>query len=260
MMKIALIGCGNIGGFIANAVDRGVIRCTLVGAFDKERVCEERFNKFMSCNLPLTKSFDDLLALDPDLVVEAASQEAVREYGLKVLEAGKSLMIMSSGALADASLFREMKKVAREKDVKIYIPSGGIVGVDGLNAAKMAAINLVQITTRKNPKVLGVEAEKETVVYEGPAHEGVRKYPKSVNVAATLGVAGVGIERTYLRIIADPSVDVNIHEVHVKGDFGEFSTITKNLPSQENPKTSWLAALSAIAMLKKLCDVVEIGT
>jgi len=169
-------------------------------------------------------------------------------------------MIMSVGALADDALFREMKKIAREKNLRIYIPSGAIVGLDGINATKLIQIDSVEITTRKNPETLGVNVKEETVLYDGPAIEGVKRFPKSVNAAATLGLAGIGLERTKLRVIADPGVDKNIHEVRVNGDFGEFKTITKNVPSPQNPKTSWLAALSAIATLEKICNVVQFGT
>jgi len=198
--------------------------------------------------------------MDSNLVVEAASQEAVREYAIRILSSGKHLMIMSVGALADDALFREMKKIAREKNLRIYIPSGAIVGLDGINAAKLIQIDSVEITTRKNPETLGVNVKEETVLYDGPAIEGVKRFPKSVNAAATLGLAGIGLERTKLRVIADPGVDKNIHEVRVNGDFGEFKTITKNVPSPQNPKTSWLAALSAIATLEKICNVVQFGT
>ncbi|MBN2014207.1 MAG: aspartate dehydrogenase [Candidatus Altiarchaeota archaeon] len=259
MIKIALLGCGNIGEFIANAVYRGIIHCKLVKVFDKDKNRSKDFLKDVNLDFEVVDNIDDLIE-GVDLVVEAASQEAVTEYALRILESGKSLMIMSVGALADNRLFRDMKKAAMKRNVKIYIPSGGIVGVDGLNAASLATIDSVEITTRKNPKTLGVDVKEETVIFKGAALDGVRKFPKSVNVAATLGIAGVGLDGTLLRIVADPKVDKNIHEVHVKGDFGEFTTIAKNLPSTQNPKTSWIAALSAIALLKKLTNVVHIGT
>jgi aspartate dehydrogenase len=260
MMKLALLGCGNIGEFIANAAYRGIIHCKLTAVYDKSPEAVERFKKgVIHVDYKTAKTVRELID-GADLVVEAASQDAVREHALDILSAGKSLLVMSVGALADVKLYKEMKKVAREKGVKIYIPSGGIVGVDGMNAARLATIESVTITTRKPPKSLGVTVDKETVIFDGPADEGVRKFPQNVNVAATLGLATVGLELTRLRIIADPAADRNIHEVNVKGDFGEFTTIARNLPSRQNPKTSWIAALSAIAMLKELCDVVRIGT
>lgn len=259
MIKISLLGCGNIGKFIANAIDRGVINCKLVGVFDKDREAAENFNKGINSKVPIAGDIEELIR-DSDLVVEAASQEAVREYAIKILSSGKNLVVMSVGALADDVLFREMRRIAGEENVRIYIPSGAIVGLDGVKAAKLACIASVEIITRKNPKTLDVDVKEETVLYEGPAREGVRKFPKSVNVAATLSLVGIGIDRTMLKVIADPKVDRNIHEIRVKGDFGEFKTIAENIPSPNNPKTSWLAALSAIATLKEICDVVQFGT
>ncbi|RLI92709.1 MAG: aspartate dehydrogenase [Candidatus Altiarchaeales archaeon] len=259
MIKISLLGCGNIGRFIANAIDRGIINCKLVKIFDKSQKTIEDFNKGISFTVPVADNIEDLVR-GSDLVVEAASQEAVREYATKILSSGKHLMIMSVGALVDDALFREMRKIAREKNLRIYIPSGAIVGLDGINAAKLVHIDSVEITTRKSPKTLGVNVKEETVLYDGPAIEGIKKFPRSVNVAATLGLAGIGLERTRLRVIADPMADKNIHEVQVNGDFGKFKTITENVPSLQNPKTSWLAALSAIATLKKICNVVQFGT
>jgi aspartate dehydrogenase len=259
MIKFSLLGCGNIGRFIANAVDRGVINCKLVKVFDENRETAEKFNECISFNVPIAEDVEDLIE-DVDLVVEAASQEAVREYATKILSAGKHLMMLSVGALTDDSLFKEMERIAREKEVKIYIPSGAVVGLDGVNAAKLACIDSVEITSRKKPETFGVDVKEETILYEGPAFEGVRKFPKSVNVAATLSLAGIGVERTMLKVIADPKADRNIHEIRVVGDFGEFKTIAENVPSPQNPKTSWLAALSAIAALKKICNVIQFGT
>lgn len=97
-------------------------------------------------------------------------------------------------------------------------------------------------------------------MYEGPAREAVRKFPANVNVAATLSLAGIGLDKTKVKIVADPEVKNNIHEISVQGDFGELKTRVENVPSPQNPKTSYLAALSAIATLKKITDGVEIGT
>lgn len=129
-----------------------------------------------------------------------------------------------------------------------------------MKSAALGDLRQVTLTTRKNPKSLDVRVDKETLLYEGPAREGIERYPKNVNVAATLSLAGIGLDKTRLRIIADPGTDKNIHEIVVEGAFGKFSVIMNNFPSPENPKTSYLAILSAMATLKKLSDPVEIGT
>ncbi len=259
MMKIAILGCGNISQFIANAIYRGIIDARLVKVFDIDRAVTDNFQKYVKLDFGIAESIDDLIE-DSDLVVEAASQNAIKSYGLKILESGKNLMIMSVGALSDESLFRDMKKAAKKNGVKIYIPSGAIAGLDAMNAAKLATIESVSITTRTNPTVFDLETDEETVLFEGPASEGVCLFPKSVNVAATTGLAGIGLHRTTLKVIADPKVDRNTHEICFEGDFGKITTKTENTPSLQNPKTSWIAALSAIAMLRKMDEVVQIGT
>ena len=259
-MNVAIIGCGNIGGTIAEAIDKED-DLTLVALFDIDLERAQALGKRLKIRPRVFARVAGLLERrDIDIVVEAASQEAVRHYGASILSSGKELMVMSVGAFIDDVLFERMKGIAEEKGLRIYIPSGAVLGVDGLKSASMAEIGSVTLITRKNPKRLGVDVDRETVLYDGPAREGVREYPKNVNVAATLSLAGVGLDKTNLRIIADPAVDKNIHELRVKGAFGEFNVRVENLPSPENPKTSYLAALSAIATLKKISEAVQIGT
>jgi len=259
-MNLAIIGCGNIGGAIARAIDKEQ-GFNLVALFDIDPERAAALERELKSKPVVISRIEDILKdKDIDLVVESASQDAIRHYGIKILESGKNLMIMSVGAFTEDILFERMKRIAEEKNLKVYIPSGAILGVDGLKSANMAKINSVMLTTRKNPKSLGVDVDKETILYEGTAREGVRKYPKNVNVASTLSLAGIGLDKTKLKIIADPSVDKNIHEIKVRGDFGEFNVKVENLSCPENPKTSYLAVLSAIATLKKINEVVQIGT
>ena len=259
-MNVAILGCGNIGRTIAEAIDKEA-DLALVALFDIDLERAHALGRRLKIRPRVFERVDSLLEQrDIDIVVEAASQEAVRHYGVRILDSGKELMVMSVGAFIDDVLFERMKGIAEKKGLRIYIPSGAVLGVDGLKSASMAEIGSVTLITRKNPKRLGVDVDRETVLYDGPAREGVREYPKNVNVAATLSLAGVGLDKTNLRIIADPAVDKNIHELRVKGAFGEFNVRVENLPSPENPKTSYLAALSAIATLKKISEAVQIGT
>lgn len=259
-MNVAIIGCGNIGRMMAEAMDKEAY-LTLVALFDIDLGRAQALGRGLKARPQVFERINGLLERgDVDVVVEAASQEAVRQYGVDILKSGKNLLVMSVGVFVDEVLFEEMRGIAEEKGLKIYIPSGAVVGVDGLKSARMAGIDSVTLVTRKNPGGLGVDVDRETVLYDGPARGGVMEYPKNVNVAATLGLAGVGLDRTNLRIIADPAVDKNIHEIHVVGAFGEFKVRVENLPSPENPKTSYLAALSAIATLKKISNAVQIGT
>jgi len=207
-----------------------------------------------------------------DLVIESASQNAVRFIVPQALEAGCDVMVLSVGALADDELRGTLFGLAKEHSCKLYFPSGAVVGIDGLNSASAAGISSVTLATRKPPSGLmgapyvvehGIELEKlekETLLFEGPASEAVKAFPANVNVAATISLAGIGFERTRVKVIADPSLSRNVHEITVEGEFGKFSTRVENLPSPENPKTSYLAALSAVSTLKKILNPVQVGT
>jgi aspartate dehydrogenase len=217
-------------------------------------------------------SFDEILQEDLDLVLEAASQEAVRTLVPKVLRAKKNVMIMSAGALVDESLFQEIKDLAKKNNLKVYLPSGAIAGLDGIKSASVEEIEEVTLKTTKHPRSLEgapffkkhhldlSEIKKPTIIYEGPAEEAVKLFPSNVNVAASLSLAGIGAKRTKVQIIADPDTEINIHEIIAEGKFGALKTRTENIPSPDNPKTSYLAALSAIATLKKITESIQIGT
>jgi len=207
-----------------------------------------------------------------DLVIESASQNAVRFIVPQALKAGCDVMVLSVGALADNELRETLFGLAKQHKCRLYFPSGAVVGIDGINSACAAGVSSVTLTTKKPPTGLmgapyitehGIELEKleeATVLFEGPASEAVKAFPANVNVAATISLAGIGFERTMVRVIADPSLSRNVHEIAVEGEFGKFCTRVENLPSPENPKTSYLAALSAISTLKKITNPVQIGT
>jgi len=236
-MKISIIGCGNIGRTIIKAIADGVFDCEISGIFDVSR---EGFNqlpgnvrKKLNLNSKFAQDFNEFLSFDSELVIEAASQKAVREYALPVLSSNKSLMVMSVGALVDEELFENMKNVAGKNKNKIYIPSGAIAGLDGVKAAKIAGLKKAELVTRKPPESLGIESNCKKVLYEGPAGTAVKLFPKNVNVAAALSLTALGFEKTTVKIIADPGVENNIHEIHIKGKFGKIKTVVENVPSPD---------------------------
>ncbi len=154
----------------------------------------------------------------------------------------------------------------------MFLPSGAIVGLDGVKAAAAAGLDRVTITSTKPPRALEgapfvvehdldlISIKEATQIYEGPAVEAVRLFPKNVNVAAALSLAGVGLQRTRVRVVVDPNASRNIHEIHAEGAFGRLVTRVENVPSPENPKTSWLAALSAFRKLREITETVSLGT
>ena len=174
---------------------------------------------------------------------------------------------MSVGALVHGSFFSDLAAKAKKNGCQIYIPSGAIGGIDALKAANLYGLEEVTLTTRKPPrslgKIEGVDLDhliKPQVIYEGRATEAVVKFPQNVNVAATISLAGVGPDKTRVRVVVDPTVDQNIHEIQARGAFGSFEIRLANNPSPQNPKTSFLACLSLLSLLKKIQAEVQIGT
>lgn len=265
-MRLGLIGCSNIGSALAKAVDDRIISAELAVIYDKvaEKAMKLKQN-LLNVKPKIAASFEEFLEVPMDLAVEAASQDAVREYIPKLLEKGVSVAIMSAGALLDYSLFDNIKKYAEKSGAKIYIPSGAIGGIDAIKAASLIGIDQIELTVRKNPRSLigaKVKDKLETLkepklIYEGFGEEAVKLFPANVNVVATLTLASKRSVR--VKIIADPKVDKNVHEFHVKGKFGEMTMKFVNTPSPENPKTSYIAIFSLIRLLKEVTDSIKIG-
>ena len=276
--RVALIGCGTIGREIAIAVDSGKINnATIVTLVDTVDHLAQTLRSNLQNNNPST--FTDFSKFtyspsfkDADIIVEAASQDAVNSFGKKIVEAGKSLMIMSVGALGDPFFLSELLDIASKNGSHIYVPTGAIAGIDAIRSVKHL-LDSVVLTTTKNPIALAgapffnltkinlYGITEKTVIYEGNAADAVKKFPANINVAAILSLAGIGIERTKVKIIADPYTDVNQHEITANGKFGEMTVIVRNKPSPNNPKTSFLAVLSAIECLRSICDEgIRIGT
>ena len=92
------------------------------------------------------------------------------------------------------------------------------------------------------------------------AREGARGFPANVNVAAALGLAGIGPERTRLEIRADPGVTRNIHEIRLEAETVRFQLRIENVPSPENPRTGRSVAPSVTAALRRFVAPLVVGT
>ncbi len=254
-MKVGIIGCGAIANIMTNFAVEGKLGVDLKFFYDRD--IERAENLALQIDGTIVLEVEDMLDR-VDLVVEAASPQAVADVVPKVLEKGKDVLIMSIGALMDKELKKRLEKIAVSTGSKIFAPSGAIVGLDGIKAASIGKIREASLITRKPPKSLGIRTDCETILYEGKASDAVKEFPTNINVAAALSLAcGKDVD---VKIIADPNVDRNMHEVHVIGDSGEFTTITRNVRCSMNPKTSVLAAYSAIKLLKSLNENIIIGT
>ncbi len=255
-LRIGIIGCGAIGNSIAKAIGAGRGGdAKIVAVFDGDR--ERAGELAKKSDSKIAQNIDELVR-ESDLVLECASQGAVREYGPKI--AGKKdFVVMSVGALLDGALMGELVSKAKKGGKKIFVPSGAVCGLDGLKGAGIGKVESVRLTTTKPPKSLGLEVMGRTVVFVGTPEEAVKKFPANINVSAavrlTAGGAPVKVE-----IVADPDAELNMHEVRAKGEFGELLCKTENLPSKDNPKTSALAAMSAVATIRRITETLIIGT
>jgi len=254
---VGLVGCGTIGTALAKALTRQPLsKVARVVALHDGKVQKARS---LACRLnphPPVLSMAKLVGAS-QWVVEAASPSAVRPLLQKVIVHRRDLMVMSTaGLLESPGLLRQ----ARKADCRISVPSGAVVGIDGLKALSGAPIRTVTLTTRKPPRSFGLfSLRRPKLLFSGSARQAVRRFPLNVNVAATVILAGVPLSRFRVALVADPSVSRNIHELSVEGRDGRLLCRTENLPS-ENPKTSRLAVLSAVRTLKDLFDSVRIGT
>lgn len=195
-----------------------------------------------------------------DLVVECANKGVVREIIPGALGRGKRVVLLTIGALADDALRDRLIGLAREHGGKIHLPSGAVMGVDGVRAAAEVGLKSVTLVTTKPQEGLDLDVDKWTLLFNGPARDAVKEFPKNVNVAATLSLAGMGFDATWVQVAVDPLATRNSHKVILEGDFGRARIEVENLPSPTNPRTSHLAALSTIALIRRLVSPLEVGS
>lgn len=253
-MKVGIIGCGAIANIITTSIVPEENDIEIAYFFDKD--IERAENLASLAGGVAALEFDDMLN-NVDLVLECASPNSVKQFAPKVLKKGKDMIVMSIGAFMDKEFYDEVLKMAKDNGAKIHLPSGAVVGLDGIKAVAKFGLKEVSLVTRKSPKSLGKEIEGEEVLFEGKASQAVKEFPLNINVAATISMAcNRDID---VKIIVDPKVNRNVHEITAKGDFGEFKTTTMNYPCAANPKTSMLAALSAIRLLKSFNETISVG-
>ena len=195
------------------------------------------------------------------LLIEAASPQAVQELLPQAIRQKRSLLILSTGGLLRNGKW--IREAIRHK-VPIYLPSGALVGLDGIKAAAIGRLRSVTLTTRKPPRALSTapfqRLRRPRLLFQGSALQAAFRFPQNINVAATLALAGIGPTRTRVRLIADPHIRTNIHEVEAIGSFGRLFTRTENRASPRNPRTSQLAVQSAVATLRQIVQPLKVGT
>ncbi|MFE1570249.1 aspartate dehydrogenase [Comamonas odontotermitis] len=257
-MQIALIGCGAIGTALLELVkdDAGLQVAAIVVPAEGAEAARAVAQRLAS-GAQVTQAVP---AGGIDLVVEAAGHAAIEQHVLPALRRGVPCIVASVGALSAAGLPEQLEAAAREGRTQVQLIAGAIGGIDALAAARIGGLSTVRYTGRKPPHAWkGTPAEQgrdldaltaETVIFEGTAREAAAQFPKNANVAATVSLAGLGLDRTTVRLIADPAVRENLHQVEAAGAFGSFELTMRNQPLAANPKTSALTVFSAVRALR----------
>jgi aspartate dehydrogenase len=243
MKTVGLIGCGAIGTVLAEAIGRKLVVCDELIVFDVDMAKAEQLKKTLNFPVNIVASFEELLKRKPTVIVEAASQQAAKDYVPRIVAAKTELIVMSTGALLDLPV--DLRRV--------HVPSGAIGGLDAIASAALAGIDEVTLISRKNPKAFGRSNTQAETVYEGIAEEAAKKFPREMNVAATLALT-VKPAKVKVQVISDPAVTRNTHEIQLKWRFGDMFLRFSNEPHPDNPHTSALAAWSAIRLLQTLLE------
>lgn len=251
-IRVGLIGNGAIGRSILGYLKDYPDQVEVVGILAR--------TESGPTSPPVTRSIEMLLALAPGIVVEAAGHAALRQHGPAVLAHGCDLITLSVGALADPECELSMNAAARSGGGRLIVASGAIGALDAIGAAAIGGITSVTHTTRKPARSLMSEGEAAGLteprdIFVGPAREAALRFPENVNVSAAVSLAGIGFDRTMVRVVADPHATRNVHEIKAEGEFGHLRFEISNIPSDDNPKSARLAAMSvAHALLQHARD------
>lgn len=267
-IRVAVAGLGSVGLRVARALDDGIAGlCLSAVAASSPESATRHVVGFRSnpCVVPLGG-----LADQADVVVECLPPAAFGELAASVLSGrGKTLVVASVGCLLTAPDFID---AAHQASVRLIVPSGAVAGLDGLRAAREIGLDYVRLTTRKPPASFGDAIEidgrrlatdkitEPVRLFCGNARQSVEVFPKNINVAAAIALAGLGSEETQVEIWADPTVTVNMHELFVRSRGGEMRATSANQPDEDNPKSSAITAFSIIAALRRLEAALTIGS
>ena len=271
-MRIGIIGGGVIARLFLEHIRRGDMGEAEVAAILGRNDTSRGKALAAAFKVPYVTNLDALIDKRPAMVIEAASHDAVRDCAEALLERGIAVMVLSGGALCDDALRARLEAAAARRKALLYVPSGGIGGLDALKAVCVAGADSVEISVTKPPAAWkGIAyVEKMNVdldclsgpvtLFEGTAREGVPHFPANVNIAAALSMAGIGFDRTRLKVVADPALTLNTHTINITGKTGRISLKFESVPFPDNPKTAMLACYSALAAFKQFNSPVRYGT
>ena len=266
-LGVALGGFGAIGGAVARRLDQGLpgLRLAAVSARDVARA-EAKMAGFAR---PVPVVALEALAGLAEIVIECAPAAVFRRIAEPAIRAGRIFFAVSVGQLL---VHDDLIELARASGARIIVPTGALLGLDAVRAAALGEIRSVRMITRKPPRGLDGApylSEHEIALdrldaplklFEGSARDGARGFPANVNVAAALSLAGIGPDRTRLEIWADPRLERNVHRILVEADSARFEMQIENIPTEDNPRTGRITALSVIAALKSLTETLRVGS
>ncbi len=266
-LTVGVAGLGAVGRPVAHALARGVDGLTLVAVSSRDLDRARTRMAEIAPDVPAVPAPD--LPEHAEIIVECVPKAAFSEVAEPVVDAGKTLVTVSGAALL---VHPDIIDRARQTGARIVLATGALLGLDAVRAAAEGEIREVRMITRKPPMSLAgapyLEDNRISIeglsgplrVFEGSAREGAAGFPANVNVAAALGLAGIGPDRTRLEIWADPALERNTHEIIVDADSARLAMKIENAPSQENPGTGRITALSVIAALRGLVAPLKVGT
>jgi aspartate dehydrogenase len=268
MKRVALIGYGSIARMVVGELAKEASEIRIEAILVRENRVEAARGELPK-SIKVVTAVPELLAMQPDLVVECAGQGAVRDYADAVLSKGFDLMVIATGAFADATLLDQLTERAQRTGARLLLPSGAIAGIDGLTALRVGELDRVRYTSTKPPEAWrGTPAEKNvelatlakpTVIFDGSPIEAARDYPKNANLAMTVALAGAGVDRTEIQLVADPDVTTNTGRIQAEGRFGRLEVKMEGQPAPDNPRTSAVTALSIIHAIRNLTATVVMG-
>jgi len=264
------VGCGAIGSLVARLLEKKKSSFRVTAVLDAVPASALKLSKSLKSRPEVCSNLGQLLS-KCDWVLEAASVKAALPAAEAALKRRKPLVMMSTGGFLLNQ--KKLSALATKYRTKIYLPSGALCGLDGLKAARqIGKIRELSITSTKPPagfkgapgltaaqKRLLDQSKSAFYLYKGDVWGAVQRFPANVNVAATTALASGTPQKLKVRVMADPKLQSNQHEIHVSGDFGELTAVTRNRPSKENPKTSALAIQAALALFERLESYVEVG-
>jgi aspartate dehydrogenase len=262
-LRIALIGYGAISQMLFDLFKQKKPAIDIVGVLVREGRAKAT-QKQVGRQVAVVEDLKALLKLKPDIVVEAASQQAVRDYGEAILDKGIDLMVIATGAYGDPKLYGRHRKAAEKSGARLRLPSGAIAGLDGLLAMRHDGLSKVKYTSIKPPHAWsGTPAETDfdlpsiktpTVIFRGTPADAGRLYPKNANLAVTVALCGAGLDKTEIELVADPTLPpgTNASRLEVVGASGELKMERLGRAMPDNPKTGVLTALTMADDLMKL--------